>query len=120
MDFSHQQLRLPYLLAAELFPKGVTTVPLPTEYDFLLTDITGLTGGGDQVSAQISLPSGAAPIGLEFPSTSGGVIQSPATWHGFLPLGGVASLTVTMGGDAAHLAFSGWLLTPTNAQILPS
>lgn len=115
-----EQLTLAYLLAAEQYPVGTTTVAVPTDYDFLLTDITGLTGGSEVSSAYLTLADGAAPIGLEFASTGGGVTFAPAMWHGLIPLPAGSSLTVTVLGGPVYLALSGWLLTPTAAQILPS
>lgn len=116
-----EQVVLPYTLAVQHFTGNQEThVPLPADYDFLLTNI-GVCATPEQTgSLQVGLASGVYALGVEIePSGSVYVAECP-TWQGLLvcPAGG--TLYVNAAGFTITASLSGWLLNPPASQILPT
>lgn len=115
-----EQVILPYTLARQVFSEGVTDVPLPAAYDFLLTDINLAVNSGVQGSLLIALVSTIYVISVPAVGSSVPTVVEGPSWQGMLlcPAGG--TLYVESAGASLLASISGWLLNPPASQILPT
>lgn len=115
-----EQVTLPFTLAAQVFSLGTTEVPLPADYDFLLTDISVAANPNQSGSLLVALTSTIYVVAVPAVGASDPAVENGPTWHGMLlcPHGG--TLYVESAGYSIQASLSGWLLNPPASQILPT
>lgn len=115
-----EQILLPHLLISAAFAAGVTEVPLPTAYDFLLTNISLAVTPEQTGSLLVGLSSGLYMLSVPFEASASPEVAEGPTWEGMLPCPAGGTLYVQAAGPTISAAISGWLALPTAASILPT